>query len=409
MIVARLSLNIHSTLEWTRRCIFRGVRMNDIATVALCFCTLATFAHLFTTGLVIWRFRRPAFSHSLQARETVTIIRPVCGLDHMDALTLRSTFLLDHRDYEIIFCCAREDDAGVPLLRALMLEFPGQPARLLIGDDRPTANPKLNNIVKGWRAASKDWIVLADSNVLLPPGYIDALLSCYTPDAGLVCSPPIGSMPTGFASELECAFLNGYQARWQCAADSVGFGFAQGKSMLWRRGVLDAAGGIVALGSEIAEDAAATKIVRSLGLGVRLVQHPFEQPLGAREAKAVWNRQVRWARLRRATFPLYYIPEVIAGSALPIAAGTYAAFAFAISPLAAFISLICIWHGAEAALTRAAGWHISLWSPVAWTVRDFLLPILWVQGWTGDTFTWRGNAMTVAESEMRPSPSEARA
>ncbi len=56
--------------------------------------------------------------------------------------------------------------------------------------------------------------------------------------------------------------------------------------MLWRRDILDDAGGIEALGSEIAEDAAATKIVRAQGLDVRLVDRPFEQPLGPRITSA---------------------------------------------------------------------------------------------------------------------------
>ena len=69
-------------------------------------------------------------------------------------------------------------------------------------------------------------------------------------------------MPRGFWAELECAFLNTYQARWQYAADSLGHGFAQGKTMLVRRRDLAQAGGIQALAEEIAEDAAATKLVR---------------------------------------------------------------------------------------------------------------------------------------------------
>ena len=79
-----------------------------------------------------------------------------------------------------------------------------------------------------------------------------------------------------------------------------GFGFAQGKTMLWRRADLERAGGIEALAKEVAEDAASTKIVRAAGRKVRLVAQPFPQPLGHRSASEVWNRQLRWARLRRA-------------------------------------------------------------------------------------------------------------
>ena len=265
----------------------------------------------------------------------------------------------------------------------------------MIGDERPTSNPKLNNIVKGWAAARYPWIVIADNNVLMPQHYLDDLFASFGPGAGLVCSPPIGSRPIGFWAEVECAFLNGYQARWQYAADTIGFGFAQGKSMLWRRDMLDDAGGIEALGVEIAEDAAATKVVRARGLDVRLVDRPFEQPLGPRSLAQVWNRQVRWARLRRATFPAFYVPELLTGSALPIASGVFAAQAFGYEPLSVLSCLMLLWFGAEALLARAAGWHIGVFSPLAWVLRDLLLPVLWLEGWSGNKFVWRGNDMSV--------------
>jgi ceramide glucosyltransferase len=226
---------------------------------------------------------------------------------------------------------------------------------------------------------------------------LSELFASFEPGVGLVCSPPVGSHPIGFWAELECAFLNTYQARWQSAADTIGFGFAQGKSMLWRRDLLDAAGGVEALGAEIAEDAAATKIVRACGLDVRLVDRPFEQPLGPRSARQIWDRQVRWARLRRATFPICYVPEILTGSAMPIAAGVIAASSFDYDPLATMLALSATWFGAEALLARAARWHIGVLSPLAWVLRDLLLPVLWLEGWAGDTFVWRGNDMSVAK------------
>ena len=132
----------------------------------------------------------------------------------------------------------------------------------------------------------------------------------------------------GFWAELECAFLNTYQARWQYIADAFGFGFAQGKTMLWRRADLERAGGIEALANEVAEDAAATKVVRGAGLKVQLVDRPFPQPLGYRTAAEVWHRQVRWARLRRASFFAYFLPEAVSGGVLPMIALAVVAPAF---------------------------------------------------------------------------------
>ena len=370
-----------------------------IVTAALVFCLLAASTHLVTVALALYRVSRPRNRMGERSAEPVSIVRPVCGIDHFDEMTLRSTFELDATDYEIIFCAARDDDAAVPLVRKLMAEYPHIEARLLIGDDRPTSNPKLNNIVKGWAAARHDWIVLADNNVLMPSRYLEDLFRSFGAGVGLVCSPPVGSHPVGFWAELECAFLNTYQARWQIAADTIGFGFAQGKSMLWRRDILDDAGGIEALGAEIAEDAAATKIVRANGLDVRLVDRPFEQPLGPRSIAQVWDRQVRWARLRRATFPIFYAPEILSGCSLPAMAAMIAAAGFDVDPLMALLAYIGVWFGAEALLARVAGWQMRLHSPLVWMLRDALLPVLWVEGWAGNTFVWRGNDMSVAKGE----------
>src|SRR5260221_5033107 len=121
---------------------------------------------------------------------------------------------------------------------------------------------------------------------------------------------PIGARPENFWAELECAFLNPLQARWQYVGESLGLGFAQGKSMLFHRAEIARGGGIRALGAELAEDAAATKLVRAAGLDVRLVDNPFAQPLGRRTAREIWSRQGRWGPLRGARFPSVLLPVV---------------------------------------------------------------------------------------------------
>ena len=205
----------------------------------------------------------------------VSIVIPVRGIEAFTPETLDRAFVLDWPDYELVFCVAQADDPVAGAVRAAMARHPEVPASLLCGDDRISANPKLNNCVKGWDAARHEWVILADSNVLMPPDYIQQMMAAWRPDTGLVCSTPIGSRPQGFWAEVECAFLNTLQARWQYAGEALGMGFAQGKSMLWYKPLLEANGGIRALAAEIAEDAASTKLVNSLGLNVNLVASPF--------------------------------------------------------------------------------------------------------------------------------------
>jgi ceramide glucosyltransferase len=326
----------------------------------------------------------------------VSVVRPVCGLENHIEDTLGSAFELDYPRYEIIFCAATANDAAVPLVKRLIAAHPHVPARLLIGNEAISENPKLNNVCKGWRAAAYDWVVMADSNVLMPPDYIERLLAAWRPDSGLVSSPPVGCRPQGFWAELECAFLNTYQVRWQYAAAGVGIGFAQGKSMLYRRSQIEQAGGLRLLATEPAEDAATTKLVRGLGLRVCLVDAPFGQPLGYRSAREVWARQLRWARLRQASFKRYYALEILSGGIGPLLAAAYVLGASGL-PVTGVIAVAAVWYGAEAALARAAGWHLSMRSPLAFLLRDVLLPLLWIGGWLGRDFVWRGNQMRAVE------------
>jgi ceramide glucosyltransferase len=370
--------------------------MRLLETAALTFVCFAMVMHLVSTLLAIRRCRTLEIDQEIPAiAPPVSIVRPVRGLDQYDKVTLGSSFSLKYPNYELIFCCADASDRAVPAIRDLMEDNPEVKARLLIGDDGATANPKLNNLIKGWHAAQHEWIVIADSNVLMPSDYLTRLFMSWCPGTGLVCSPPIGCKPEGFWGELECAFLNTYQARWQYAADSIGLGFAQGKTMLWRRADLEAAGGIGALSNEAAEDAAATKIVRRQKLRVRLVDRPFEQPLGVRSVMQVWDRQLRWAKLRRASFPALFILELLTGILVPLIAVAFAADSVGLDKAVLIGSLGVIWYGAEGMLVTAAGWHCTWWSPLAWMVRDVALPFLWIAAWLGNSFTWRGNLMNV--------------
>jgi len=372
--------------------------MLTLTIVASSICATMVLVQIVSVLVAVLRIRAASNRiSSAQPSPAVSLIRPVCGFENFAEETLGSAFRLDYPSYEIIFCVEHANDDAVPLVNRLIAAHPDVRARLIIGADRISANPKLNNIVKGWRASAHDWIVIADSNVLMPRDYIQRLLATWRPDTGLVCSPPVGCLPDGVFAELECAFLNTYQARWQCVADSAGHGFAQGKTMLWRRDVLDHAGGVRALASELAEDAAATKLVRKLGLRVRIVDRPFFQPLGHRSAGEVWRRQLRWARLRRDSFKSLFGLELLAGIGPALVAGAITAETVGLPIMPCLLALGAIWYAAEAWLCLMAGWHLSRRSPLIWLMRDLLLPVLWGASWLGRDFVWRNTPMRIAD------------
>lgn len=325
----------------------------------------------------------------------VTVIRPICGLENYLEETLDSTFRADYPDFELIFCAADPKDPAIALVEKLMARHPHVPARVLSGDDRVSGNPKLNNVVKGWKAARNRFILMSDSNVLLPPDYLRRCMAEFTPETGLVSSPPIGIRPDGFWARVECAFLNSFQARWQMASATLDNSFAQGKMLFWDKNVLEAGGGIEILGREMAEDVASTKTVRAQGKVVRLPGRFFEQPIGPREGAVVWSRQVRWAKVRRLGFFWMFLPELLAGAALPLLA-----VLVLIATGDSFWTLpviLVLWYLPEYLLAAAGNWPRSPADILAWLTRDALLPALWFACWRGNSFEWRGNAMTAKD------------
>ncbi|WP_186420925.1 glycosyltransferase [Bosea sp. CS1GBMeth4] len=357
---------------------------------------LMVAANLVCLAIAFARLRRRQAPSRLQKlAPPVTIVRPVRGIETFSRETLTSGLELDYPAYETIFCVADGHDPIVPLIEELIATHGADRVRLIVGDVAVSANPKLNNCVKGWEAARHDWVILADSNVLMPKDYVQRLMASWREDTGLVCSTPAGSRPDGFGAEVECAFLNTFQARWQYAGEALGFGFAQGKSMLWNKPFLDANGGIAALAAEIAEDAAATKLVRRAGKHVHLVGQPFEQPLGPRRLGEVVQRQFRWARLRRVTFLPFFAPEILVGPLVPALLAAYGAPAFGFSAWQGVLAVLALWYAGEIVLARGVGWFLNWRTPLAYLARDLVFPGIWAYAFVAREVSWRGNAMKI--------------
>lgn len=359
------------------------------ACIALAIAALAV--QITSCLMAMIRCRKARRTPAPLTRPPVSLVRPLCGVEHFSRETLASTFLIEYPCYEILFCVADPSDPVLPLARSVMADYPSCDVRILIGEDPISSNPKLNNMAKGFGEARFDHIVFVDSNVLTPADYLGQLVGTLQSGAGMVSAPPVGHAPIGFWAELECAFLNSYQARMQYAVDLMGLGFAQGKTLFFRRSDLEQ-GGFTRLAEEPAEDAAATKMMAAKGQRIRLAG-PFPQLIGPRSASQVWKRHVRWARLRRASFPLLFAPEILAGCLPPLLVLSAGLFCFDILAPLALALFTSLWYLPELLLLRVAGWPRSL---AAIMLRDLLLPFIFVAGCVGSTVEWHGKILTAS-------------
>lgn len=378
-----------------------------LPTIAFAALGFAVLSHIVSIAVVIVRFRSETPAPSTEReRPLVTLIRPLRGLEPGLDRCLESTFHLTYRPLQLLFCVEDEEDRAVPLVRCLIDAHQGMDATLLIGRDDIGANPKVNNLAKGWQAARGEWVILSDSNALLPPDFVQSLRARLDPKAGLVSTAASVIDPIGLAAHTEAAFMNTYQSRWMLYGDALGIAFAQGRTVMLPKETLDAAGGISALAEEAADELAATLLVRHNGKRVRLARHALPQPVGKRPMRTVIRRQMRWAKLRRAGVPLVYATEFTSFPIVIFAlAGTLSA--------AGYLSLLWIgtaiagWYTLELLLARAANWPSSWRLIGGLVVRDFLLPLVWLAGWFGNSSSWRGRSVSLARRDLshkHPSP-----
>jgi ceramide glucosyltransferase len=338
--------------------------------------------------------RPPSVNHithpgsQLQISVKYSVLRPLHENEPFLERTLESSFHL-RGDYEVIFCAESLRLDAVTLATRLCREHPEIPSRIVAGPQNDMSNPMLNNLYKAWSVARGEWVLMVNSNVLLTPDAFERVEKAWRiAGTGIVSGPAVGACPGNFWAEVECAFLNTYQAKWAMLSERIGYGFCQGKVIFTDKARLEGWGGLAVLDVEPAEDSAATKLVRRHGLKVRYPRPLFEQALGARSFSAVWHRQLRWARLRRATFPIPYALEFVT-TLIPVMIVAW------FYPFAT-MSLTALCYLGELYLARAMGWHSSVWSLPAMIVRDLLLLGIWVGGWFSNRFQWGGHDLSLS-------------
>ena len=263
----------------------------------------------------------------------------------------------------------RRRSRPLPLVRgADRPEHAHGPARLLIGDDRISANPKLNNVVKGWRRR-------ATTGSSSPTATSDAARLSPAPArrAGAPNRPRVraadrllGRSPCRRRARVRLPqHLSGALA---VCRRIPGYGFAQGKTMLWRR---ERSGKGPAASTLWAPRWPRTRRRPSWCGGQGLTRAPGRRRRSSsRSGRArrcgTSGAAAALGAARRVTFPLFFVPEILTTSLFSLAAAGVAAPAFGVSVALAVAVTAVFWYGAEAALALAAGWPLSWRMPFAW-------------------------------------------
>ena len=361
--------------------------------------SIAILLHVGTAAAARVYFRRDRPVGDGQAQPPVSLLVPIKGADAELESNLRSIIDQDYPDFEVLFALDDPDDPSAPIAHRLIRE--GRPAvRVISGRNLvATSNPKTNNLSKAYAVARFPLVMHCDAKVALESDRFAEWVGRLKPGVGLVTAPYVGVRPRGFGGQLETAFLNAYHARFLLAGALLGIRPALGKLMLYRRADLERAGGYGRFGDNLAHDAALERVIKEQGLRIVLSPRPVDEPIGHRLLIDVCNRQVRWLVIRRLNHPLVFVGELAIGGAVALLMAALGASTFGLDPMTALVITAGVWYAVEAALVAAQGWHLSPILPLAWVVRDLVVPAMWLAAAVTRKMVWRG---TVFTSRRRP-------
>jgi ceramide glucosyltransferase len=349
------------------------------------------------TMLVQWvsaalALRRRAVPQVRHKAGDFSIVAPLAGADDASEAYIGRLAELARAGAEVLICVASERDEAVAQVHA---HWPGVP--ILIGSDG-SFNPKLNNVRKGLEAASRPVVVLCDAGIALTAGDLVAAAAQLSDEVGLVLALKAGERPENFAAEMECAYINGHQARFLLAADRLGMPVASGGVTILTRDVLERVDGHQGFLNYIADDYSVVRTVRDrVGKTTWLANVMPRLPLGRRHWADVWRRQVRWGSTRlnltiEVKALVLFEPAIgwlasgLAGGVALVACGVgmgYLALAVALHTLA--------WFAAEAWFVSGYGLPFGPRAWVAALAREALAPVLAAQAWRGrHRIDWRG-------------------
>jgi ceramide glucosyltransferase len=191
-----------------------------------------------------------------------------------------------------------------------------------------------------------------------------------------------------FAARIEESIMNGAHARALMTASVLRREVGVGKFMLFRRSDLERAGGIAALASTVGEDNAMGKALACLGLRTVFSHRVVRQELGSRSLTDVYNRQMRWAVIRRDEERTAFILEPLSFVFPATIAASLAAPLIGLAACTAAVATIIGWFAAETLLAVAKGWGLSLTAPIAFLCREIMLPCIWLNAWLTNRVVW---------------------
>ena len=356
-------------------------------------CTVATGLGIAS----VWRMTSARRRRLLPVfgRPSISVLKPLCGADDALEANLETFFVQDYPAWELVFGVEGEEDPAVEVVRRLRARHPAVACRLVIHGGGRAINPKVSNLRAMLAAGSHDVVVISDSNVAVETDYLSGMAGhLRDPGVGLVTSLVSGVGERTVGAALDNLHLMGPVAGSVASSQALwGRTLVVGKSMMFRRSVLESLGGLESVATVLAEDYVIGRMFGEAGYEVRLAEGVVQNVAQGTSVEGFLRRQLRWGLLRSRLKPLAYPFEPLLN---PMAVALVAPW-FGVTgalPLAWAFGLVLLRDGLQVARLRGTR-GLAVVLPLG-PVKDLLMVAVWALAPFALWVSWRGRRYRVS-------------
>ena len=345
-----------------------------------------------------WRYVATSSPTASSLRESISVLKPLSGLDEGLEQNLRGFFEQDYFSstaaplFELIFAVRDESDPCVPLVRSLCAEYLNVPSRLILTGEPPYAHAKVYSLSRMMAVAEHEIIVMSDSDIRVTRDFLRHIAAEFAdPQTALATCPYRAVAGRSTWSRMEAEGMN--TTFWQGAFTAKlleGMTFAVGPTTVVRRNCIDEAGGIASLKDYLAEDFELGRRMAAAGHHVILSSYVVEHRIGSESAAKNFEHRTRWARTGRRSRRIGYFGQVFTYP-LPLALLLWALLLYVRHPMpwwpvvvaTLVVRAISAWVTSSLVLKARINWLLL-------PLEDILGFIFWIAGFFGNSITWRG-------------------
>ena len=378
------------------------------AALALCAAAIA-YRLLALAAVAAWQ---PARGPGWPAPPRVTLLKPLCGLE--DGLEEALVSFLSQEGtspVRFVFGAARGDDPALALARQVAARFPQCETRFVVDDEIHGPNLKVGNLVNMAKAGLDEVVVISDSDVLLPPGALQAAIDALAASGvGGVTSLYRGR--PGIAGDRTRNFGAWYLDYWSLPMAALharlgGLDVTYGPLTAVRGEVLQQNGGLASLAAHLCDDAALGRLVLTGGWNLAFAPQVVETLVNDASPRALFAHELRWSRTDRGEHPLGNLATVVSHPGplpllLLLQPGWIAALGIALPLLLRWLLARAVEHRFGRAETCARPGLLAIW------LRDLACFAVWITGLGSSQVDWRGQRLSVARGgllkPLQPAP-----